>query len=849
MSLCILNLVVKSEGDTQVARYRTKQLSNLAGVDSLKRSKLVTAVSEILRNSLCKASEAKVKFAVVEADKKQYLDVTVSDTGPGINNLDDVLNHPKYAGSGLRVSKRLVDRFFIESERDEGTKVSLQIRLNSSKRLADNWVTQKKTDGWIETLKAESPFSVVDDLEQENKQLLDSLAEIERYKEKLEERSEQLRRANQFKGEFLANMSHEIRTPMNAIIGMGNILERTELTAEQDKYLHLIKESGKSLLTIINDILDYSKIEAGKLEIEYVDLEPHDLVESTTELLATNAASKGVSLMPWVDSKLPVKLIGDPTRIRQILVNLTNNAIKFTSEGEIIVKSSLKEMTNKKCLVRFEVIDSGIGLTDEEQSKLFQPFVQADGSTTRKYGGTGLGLSICRQLVELMEGSIGVDSVKGVGSTFWFEVPFERLEGEDVLERDNLSFKKAAVVDDHPFTRELLMGYLKDWSIDSDSFKSGDIAIEELEKADSKSYDLILLDYMMPGISGLDFAKKLRTLGAHDKTKVVLLTAFSDDSLGEQAKEAGCDAFLPKPIRMGHLYCCLESLLQHGKQTQSITRPKYSDSKEKSKEANLAKPAQSSSKSEAVSDACVLLVEDNPTNQMVASIEIKTHGFTVDIANNGKEAVEKVSLNDYALVFMDCQMPVLDGYEATKEIRTHEARVGGHIPIVAMTANAMKGDREKCIAAGMDDYITKPFEPEKLKETIEKWTQSKLSGEPDSSSKESKGQSFDYEQLSKRFGEKQTSQLVAVFREDTDKRLVEVKQFLNEDDFSNISKQAHAIKGAASMIFAESLSSVAKDLELTAKNEPDKDTIEKLVADLCQEFESFKESLNAIALD
>jgi signal transduction histidine kinase/DNA-binding response OmpR family regulator len=820
----ILKIVAKADTDLVVARFRTRQIADLADMSTLERTRLVTAVSEIVRNALTYAGEARIEFNIDQTDGKQFVEVIVSDRGPGFP-----ANHSEKHG-GIFVSKKLVQDFSIKSENGMGT--SVRMTKQAGKKLL--WVTESKVEEWICLLKKESPFSVVEDLEQQNKQLIDTLTELEATKSQLEDRSEQLNQANKYKGEFLANMSHEIRTPMNAVIGMSNILERTELSEEQRKYLKLIKNASGSLLDIINDILDFSKIEAGKLVIENISFDLYDVVESCVELLSTNAQAKGLALLCWIDPDVPRHVMGDFVRLRQVLVNLINNGIKFTAEGEIITRLHLLKRGEKDARVRFEVIDSGIGLAEEKQKALFKPFVQADGSTTRKYGGTGLGLSICKQLTDLMGGIIGVDSVEGAGSTFWFELPYNlATERKSQPIEKPLSFKHALIVDDHAPMREMAGVLLNSWKVKHQPASS---AAEALKLAEKTDFDLMIIDYMMPGMNGLELVTKLRALNKFANSRIVLLTALHEGGLGEKAIATGCNAFLTKPVRQSQLYDCLRSLSESGTYTVPPIK-KATDTAETSIRARVT----DSSPGQSINN--VLLVEDNPTNQIVAGIELSELGFKVSNAKNGAEAVEMISKNNYALVFMDCQMPVMDGYEATRIIRKKESKTGKHVPIIAMTANAMEGDRELCLSAGMDDYITKPFLTEDLIATIERWIKlDTISGTASAEAEnlqveyENTGQSstsavegdssnqniasepaIDYDRLRAKFNDKQANQLLTVFIADTEKRLPEFEPLIEQRDYDAIAKHAHSIKGAASMIFAESLAATAREMEARAK--------------------------------
>jgi PAS domain S-box-containing protein len=605
---------------------------------------------------------------------------------------------------------------------------------------------------------------------------------------------------------FLANMSHELRTPMNGVLGMLSLLLTTDLTSEQQQYVETAHGSGDTLLTLLNDILDLSKIEAGRLVLEHIPFDVRLTVEDVVDLMAEHAYGKGVELACLISPEVPRTVCGDPTRLRQVLTNLLSNAVKFTDQGEVVVRVTLAETQEANVGLQFEVHDTGIGISPEAQARIFDAFTQADDSTTRRYGGTGLGLTITRHLVTYMGGGIEVESIPGQGSTFRFTAYLGRAvdTSPSLAPLAGLQGRRVLVVDSHATNRLVLERLLTTWGMQYSSAIDGPEALRELCAADATGvpYELGILDLRIPGMDGLQLARAIKAIPSIASVRLVLLTPLGQRGEGEAARAAGIQGYLSKPVRQDQLHDCLLAVLglQATDTEQLITRHTLVEARAQRR-------------------GCILLAEDNLVNQKVALALLKKLGYRADVANNGLEAVEALARHPYDLVLMDCQMPELDGFAATAQIRQHEGDQR-HTLIVAMTASAMLGDRERCLAAGMDDYVSKPITLDVLREKLAVWLSeepaatSDVAGTTDREEASRLPDPFDRQALEtiRELLEDLFPETIAMFLHDTSARLEELQKAIVQQDLQTVAQIAHILKGSSGNLGAMRFSELCQQV-------------------------------------
>ena len=656
-----------------------------------------------------------------------------------------------------------------------------------------------------------------------NRDLQEANRVLEQAIERANEMAIEAQAANVAKSEFLANMSHEIRTPMNAIIGFSGFLLESPLSDDQREFTNAVRTAANHLMVIINDILDFTKIEVGKLDLEILDFNLRDTVEDAADTLSMRAAEKGLNLGVMIHNEVPSLVRGDPGRLRQVLINLLGNAIKFTSEGEVVVHVAFDDEEKGKVKLHFAVSDTGIGIPNDKIEKLFEPFTQADASVTRKFGGTGLGLAISRKLALMMEGEIGVSSILDKGSTFWFTAWFEKQAVATEPRRRfprAMEMQRVLVVDDNATNRKILHLHLESWQFPHAEASSADEALVKLRDAHTSGdpFRVAILDMQMPGMDGETLGRAIKRDPILKDTRLIMLTSVGGRGDAARFAEAGFDAYLTKPIKQSSLYDCIAVVIG------ATDAPK----------TKLAPPilTQHTVSDTVRADVAILLAEDNPMNQEVARRILLKYGYRPTIVDNGRAAVDAYTSGAFDLILMDVQMPEMGGFEATGLIRQFDAKTGRRVPIIAMTAHAMKGDRERCLEAGMDDYVTKPIDGEVLRAAIEKWTKDILrpNRQNESGNSASSPQTLvnapspaalpavvpadlsRLQQLAE--GDKAiVERLINLFLEDANQHGKLLRDAVEKRDAKRVESEAHRIKGGASQVGAEALRGLAAELE------------------------------------
>ncbi|MGA9884987.1 MAG: response regulator [Candidatus Acidiferrales bacterium] len=777
------------------------------------RDDLEIRVEERTRELQKEVSERRQTENTLE-ERRTFLDSLIKNTPVGIVAIDN--------NDAVQMCNPAFEKLFRFRQKDicgrqlyeliSAPQVDEEIQANRHRmvrRQLTHVVTQRKrSDGSLVDVEAFSVPLVIEGKLTGAVLLYQDITERKHAEEALLRAKDAAEAANRAKSEFLANMSHEIRTPMNGIIGMTELALDTSLNVEQREYLTMVKSSADSLLTLINDILDFSKIEAGKLEVEHIDFPFEQTLGETVKVLGMRAHQKGLELAWRVAPEIPERLKGDANRLRQVLVNLVGNSVKFTERGEIAVEVDREADDSAGMILHFRVRDTGIGIATEKQRMIFEAFTQADSSASRKYGGTGLGLAITTRLVNLMGGRIWLESELGQGSTFHFTARFQFADETGAanpgIEPSILAGVSVLVVDDSKTNRISLTEMLTRWGMRAEAVESGRTGFEALEAAEkeNRAFQLLITDMQMPEMHGLDLLAKIRESAALRNIPAILLSSSVQPDEASHARELGISAYLTKPIQPAELHRAVVNVLERAAPSQEGAKEEQMPS------AEFAQGMK------------VLLTEDNPVNRKLATALLEKHGNTVLIAENGCEAMAILEREKADVVLMDLQMPVMDGFEAIRAIRAKERRDGGHLPIVALTAHAMQGDRERCLEAGADDYVTKPIRTAELFAAMKRATKrdevSQGKSAPDSTQE---GVALDVgAALDRVEGDRELlDELVRLFIEGSPAAMREMRQALSERDAHALGRLAHTMKGSSGSLGANRVSEAALVLEMRAR--------------------------------